>query len=108
MNGSPLPAGRAETVSAALAQLADAGYVEDFSAGSHGVECKHCAGTHTSEGAVVEKVYRFEGASNPDDQAIVFGLRCRVCGAKGVLVTGYGPSSDPDQEALILSLLDGR
>lgn len=108
MNASPLPAGHAETVSGALNQLAMEGYTEDFSAGSHGVQCKHCAGNHTSEGAVVEKIYRFEGASNPDDQAIVLGLRCRVCAAKGVLVTGYGPSTDPDQVALILSLLDGR
>ncbi len=107
MNASPLP-GSAETVSAALAQLAADGYTEDFSAASHGIHCKHCDGAHTSEGAVVERVYRFEGASNPDDEAIVLGLRCRHCTAKGVLVTGFGPSTDPDQVALILSLVDGR
>lgn len=95
-------------MSAALAHLAAEGYTEDFSAASHGVQCKHCEGTHSSEGAIVERVFRFEGASNPDDQAIVLGLRCRHCDAQGVLVTGYGPSTDPDQVSLILSLLDGR
>lgn len=108
MNASPSPAGHPETVSGALSRLAEEGYTEDFSAGAHGVQCKHCEATHSSEGALVERVYRFEGASNPEDQAIVLGLRCRECSAKGVLVSGYGPSTDPDQVALILSLLDGR
>ena len=97
-----------ETVSAALTQLAEEGYTADFSPHAHGLHCEACGKGHAAEAALVEKVYRFEGASDPDDQAIVLGLRCPACGIKGVLVTGYGPSTDPDEIALILSLVDGR
>ncbi|HRW74908.1 MAG: hypothetical protein H6568_11510 [Lewinellaceae bacterium] len=38
---------------------------------------------------------RFEGQSNPDDLAILYGLQLPD-GRVGVLVDGYGPSSDPD------------
>lgn len=97
-----------ETVSAALAQLAAEGYTADFSSRSESLHCAACGEAHEPTGARVEKVYRFEGASDPDDEAIVLGLRCPACGVKGVLVSGYGPSTDPDEVALILSLLDGR
>lgn len=108
MNAPALPDGHAETVSAALTHLAAEGYSGDFSSHASGVRCADCGEPHSPKGALVERIYRFEGASNPEDQAIVFGLRCPKCGIKGVLVSGYGPTSDPDEEALILSLLDGR
>ncbi len=108
MDASSLPAGFPGTVSGALKQLADEGYTADFSARPGAVHCIACGKEHSAEGALVEKVHRFEGASDPDDQALVLGLLCPTCGAKGVLVTGYGPSTDPDQVSLILSLTDGR
>jgi hypothetical protein len=46
--------------------------------------------------AIVDRVYRFEGQSDPGDEAIVFGLRCGNCGARGSLASGYGPSADPE------------
>ena len=39
--------------------------------------------------------YRFEGASDPDDMSIVVGLRCRICGRTGVVVSAFGPDADP-------------
>lgn len=100
--------GHPETVSAALALLASEGYTQDFSARAGSVHCVACGEGHSPMGAKVERIYRFEGASDPDDQAIVMGLSCPACGVKGVFVSGYGPTTDPDEEALILSLLDGR
>ena len=105
---SAFPGGHPETVSAALARLATEGYTADFSSRASDLHCQTCGKGHTAEGAQVEKVYRFEGASDPDDQAIVLGLRCPECGVKGVLVSGYGPSTDPGEIAFILSLADGR
>lgn len=102
------PGGYPGTVSAALAQLAAEGYTADFSSRAQTLHCAACGGAHAPAGARVEKVYRFEGPSDPGDEAIVLGLRCPACGVKGVLVSGYGPSTDPDEVALILSLLDGR
>lgn len=96
------------TLSEAITQLALAGYTADFSSRTHRLHCAACGEEHTAIGAHVEKIYRFEGASDPDDQAIVLGLRCPACSVRGVLVSGYGPSTDPEEIDLILSLIDRR
>lgn len=105
---SDRPSSYPGTVSSALTQLAAEGYTADFSSRMNDLHCAACGEAHKPTGALVEKVYRFEGASDPDDQAIVLGLRCPACDVKGVLVSGYGPSTDPDEIALILSLMDAR
>jgi len=40
-------------------------------------------------------VYRFEGPSDPDEEAVVYALRCPRCGAQGALVSTYGAGADP-------------
>ena len=50
---------------------------------------------HGADRGLVERVDRFEGASDPDDEAILLGLRCPECGALGTFTSGYGPSADP-------------
>ena len=42
----------------------------------------------------ITEVYRFEGNSDPADEAVVYGIESNK-GHKGILVNGYGPSSDP-------------
>jgi hypothetical protein len=59
------------------------------------IRCGACAQTHTVAGALVDRVYRFEGASDPDDEAIVLGVRCPQCGENGVIVSAFGPTADP-------------
>lgn len=98
----------ADSVTDALAKLADAGYRTDFT-GRHGqVHCGICGDDHGAELAQVDHVYRYEGPSDPDEEAIVLALSCPVCGAKGTLVSGYGPSTDPDDIELIVALADDR
>jgi hypothetical protein len=43
---------------------------------------------------VITEVYRFEGDSDPGDEAIVLGIESAT-GIKGILVNGYGYSSEP-------------
>jgi hypothetical protein len=71
------------------------------------VHCSVCSRTHAVNDALVDRVFRFEGASDPDDEAIVLGVRCPHCGAKGVVVSGFGPSADP-RVLMHLQLLDER
>lgn len=42
----------------------------------------------------IEEVQRFEGASDPDDMAIVYAL-ASTSGVKGTLVDAFGTYSDP-------------
>jgi hypothetical protein len=60
-----------------------------------GIRCGSCARTHLIGSALVDRVYRFEGASDPDDEAIVLGLRCPHCDAKSTLVSAFGPNAEP-------------
>ena len=45
--------------------------------------------------AIVERLYRFEGPSDPGDQMIVFGLRDPASGTRGTLASAYGPLGNP-------------
>jgi hypothetical protein len=81
------------------------GYSADFSVTRDAeLRCDSCGHTHRPEDAAIESTARFEGASNPDDQAIVFGLRCEVCGLRGLLVTAYGPTATAEEAAVITAL----
>jgi hypothetical protein len=81
------------------------GYGADFSVTRAGeLRCETCGHTHRPSDAVIESTARFEGASNPDDQAMVFGLRCEACGLRGVLVTAYGPTATSEEAAVVTTL----
>ena len=85
------PSGPAEAVQALRAE----GYGESIEVSENGIWCKGCQRFHAVDGVVQERIYRFEGASNPDDMSIVVGLRCRTCGRSGIVVSAYGPAADP-------------
>ena len=85
-----------QTVLEAVQLLEAEGYRANFVVRPDGtLRCGVCAQTHRIDGALVDRVYRFEGVSDPDDEAIVLGVRCPNCDAKGVVVSGFGPSADP-------------
>jgi len=85
-----------DTVTEAMRLLEADGYTEDFNLTSGLLDCAACQIGHEPVVGIIERQYRFEGASNPDDEAVVFGVRCPACGAKGVLVSAYGPGADPE------------
>ena len=96
-----------ETVSEALALLARDGYAADFNLRHGTLACPACDHQHALEESIIERTYRFEGPSDPADEAIVLGLHCPACGARGVFVSSFGPDADPDALAG-LSYLAGR
>ena len=97
-----------ETVLEAVQLLERDGYTASITVRSDGTMlCATCSRSHPVADALVDRVFRFEGASDPDDEAIVLGVRCPHCGAKGVVVSGFGPSADP-QVLANLQLLDER
>ena len=85
------------------------GYPADFSVTPDGkLRCDTCGCVHEPEDAVVESTARFEGASNPDDSSIVFGLRCSACGVRGVLVAAYGPTASAEEATVVTGLGSDR
>jgi DNA-directed RNA polymerase subunit RPC12/RpoP len=93
------------TVIEEIRALRKQGYTADFGITRDGaLRCNTCGHTLRPEDAVVESTARFEGPSNPDDQAIVFGIRCQGCGVRGVLVAAYGPTATAEEAAVITAL----
>jgi hypothetical protein len=83
------------TMVEAITALEAEGYLGQFSIDAKGIHCPNCRCVHGSDRGLVERVVRFEGASDPDDEAILLGLRCPECGARGTFSSGYGPTADP-------------
>lgn len=72
-----------------LLQLRERGYICDFELTAAGLFCKKCNDVFMPGDLIIEKVYRFEGDSNPDDMAVLFGVRANN-GTKGVIIDAYG------------------
>jgi hypothetical protein len=85
----------AETLSEVVDRLSEAGYADDFRAEAQGLHAVAAGCTHPPESFSVDDVARFEGLTNPDDEEIVFALRCVPHGTKGTYVTSYGPQISP-------------
>ena len=95
----------APTVVGEIEVLRGRGYDADFSVTADGqLRCDTCDHLVEAGAAVIESIARFEGASDPDDQAVVFGLRCDGCGVRGVLVAAYGPTATAEEAAVVTAL----
>ena len=95
-----------ETVADAVRLLAADGYIGEFSLNESAVHCGSCAGVCEPAHVTISRTYRFEGNTDPADEAIVLGLECPECGVRGVLVSAYGPDADAGLLALVEHLSD--
>lgn len=96
----------AETVTEAIALLEADGYRTDFSFADGAVHCRACGAAHEPGRLVVRHTFRFEGDTDPGDEAIVLGVECPGCGTRGVVVSAFGPDASPEFMEL-LRHLDG-
>ena len=68
------PSGQMETMSEATERLRAAGYVENWIAEGGMLRCFTCPAIYDPELVSVDEVVRFEGPSDPGDEAILFAL----------------------------------
>lgn len=80
-----------DTVSEAVRGLKERGYTKDFNLKENYIVCNENK-FHPEDFEIVE-VYRYEGNSDPADEAIVYAIESNK-GDRGVLVSGYGISAD--------------
>lgn len=83
---------RYDSPSQAINELKKRGYTEDFNLQENCIICK--GQKLSADEFEIKEVYRFEGDSDPADEAIVLGIESSN-GLRGVLVNGYGYSSEP-------------
>ncbi len=86
------------TVAEALAEFRKQGFNTDFRLQGDGIA--HNGGLYMPEELHIVDLYRYEGDSDPDEEASVYALISRE-GVKGVLVTGYGISSETSYQQLL-------
>lgn len=89
------------TVSTAIDELRKQGFTTDFNLEENCIVC-HTGKFEPEEFEIVD-VYRYEGDSDPGDEAAVYAIESKS-GDKGILVTGYGASSDDYSAALLQKL----
>jgi hypothetical protein len=85
-----------ETVVDALRLLKSEGYEIEFQLVDGSLVCDADDHACPASDVKVERLYRFEGASDPGDEMVVFGLRDPQSGRRGVLASAFGLAADPE------------
>ncbi|MEP6466577.1 MAG: hypothetical protein ABJB05_09735 [Parafilimonas sp.] len=91
------------TVSTAIEELRKQGYEHDFNIEENNLVCNK--GKFDKDNFEVMDVYRYEGNSDPADEAVVYAIQSST-GLKGILVTGYGASADGSSSEMLKKLSD--
>jgi len=92
------------TLSETINGLIEIGYIHDFNIHEESLVCSIHKATLSPEDFQIDKVYRFEGNSNPDDQSILYAISSAKFNMKGILVNGYGISWDESTSKLVEKL----
>ncbi len=92
-----------DTVTEAVSGLKKRGYTIDFNIAEDCIVCKEPTLSLRPDEFEITETYRFEGPSDPADEAIVYAIESKH-GQKGVLVNGYGPSADSMNTEMVRKL----
>lgn len=89
------------TVTEAINAFRERGFTLDFNLAEN---CLICNGEKLMpDDFEIVDVFRYEGNSDPADEAAVYAITSKS-NQKGILVTGYGASSDPMSSELLSKL----
>lgn len=89
------------TVAKALDQLHEKGFTYDYNI-NDAVILKN------PEKFEIVHIYRYEGESDPGDEAVVYGIKS-TSGKKGVFVAGFAANSESDTAKILIDLsIKGR
>lgn len=84
------------TVSKALDELNEKGFTFDFNLHEEDI-------ITNPDRYEIKYIYRYEGNSNPDDEAIVYGIQSKS-GKKGVYVAGFAANSVTEGTQAIINI----
>ncbi len=93
-----------DTVSTALNSLKERGFNKDFNIAFDKIICSdtdECLNPHEFE---ITEVYRFEGESNPSDEAVVYVFESLDGKMKGPILNAYGVYADAISDDMIKKL----
>lgn len=90
-----------DTITSAINGLKERGYTLDFNLKENCIICDD--EKFHPEDFEISEVYRFEGDTDPADEAVVYAIESKK-GQKGVLVNAYGIYADPMSDGMIKKL----
>jgi hypothetical protein len=90
-----------DTVTEAIKGLRERGYTKDFNLKENCIVCHE--DKFRPEDFEITEVYRFEGNTDPADEAVVYAIESNK-GDRGVLVSGYGISADAMSDEMVKKL----
>jgi hypothetical protein len=93
-----------ETLSEAIERLRRSGYHDSFRAEAAGIRALAAGRLYAPEELAIDEVVRFEGPTDPGDEAILFALRSSDGAVRGTFVSGYGTAVDPLDAELVRRL----
>jgi hypothetical protein len=96
--------GRQETLREAMERLHACGYDHDFTVEPAGLRDRETGRVFAPEDMLIDEVVRFEGITDPGDEAILLGLRHAGGIVRGTLATAYGPPAEPEEAEILQRL----
>jgi quercetin dioxygenase-like cupin family protein len=89
------------TISEVLNHLQTEGYTTDFNLNDNCLVCHGNSLRIHPEDFVIDKHYRFEGISDPGDEAVIYAISSIKHNERGTLLNGYGIYSEKAVDDLI-------
>lgn len=93
-----------DTLSQIIEQLRKEGYEEDFNLQQNCLECRKGDFKVFHDEFVIDRTYRFEGESDPADEATLYAISAPKYGIKGILVNGAGIYTEDITDEMLHSL----
>lgn len=72
------------------------------------VECHSCNAKEPAAQTPLLALHRFEGSSDPNEEAALAAVECPACGAWGTIALSYGPEASAEDAGVLTGLLDDR
>ena len=82
-----------DTITEIINKYRTNGYVIDFNLKENCIVCNGNS-KYDAEQLEIVNVYRYEGDTDPADETVVYAIESKSGLIKGILVNGYGTSSD--------------
>ena len=93
-----------ETVSEGLTDLKKRGFTTDFNLAFDNIKCNETGMCLSPSQFEIVEHYRFEGNTDPGDEAVLYAISSKDHSMKGVLVSAYGMYSEQISDDMIRKL----
>ncbi len=90
-----------KTLSQVMEILRQRGYTEDFNLFEENISYRADGKPIDLCDIVIDKIYRFTGLNDMEDEAILYAMHNTRDGVKGVFVNGYGTYTDAGANEII-------